>query len=76
MTFDNMAKAIEAFEATLITPAARFDAFLEGNAKALDKTEQKALSLFVEKGDYFEFRVGSVRPALPRHAEAEGNGGE
>lgn len=26
VTFDNMAKAIEAFEATLITPASRFDA--------------------------------------------------
>ena len=33
VTFDNMAKAIEAFEATLITPAP-FDAFLNGNEAA------------------------------------------
>ena len=31
VTFDNMAKAIEAFEATLVTPGARFDRFLAGD---------------------------------------------
>jgi cytochrome c peroxidase len=30
VTFDNFAKALEAFEATLITAASRFDQFLEG----------------------------------------------
>ena len=35
VNFDNMAKAIEAFETTLITPGAPFDAFLKGDARAL-----------------------------------------
>ncbi len=30
VSFDNMANAIEAFEATLITPNSRFDKFLDG----------------------------------------------
>ena len=50
VTFDNMAKAIEAFEATLITPASRFDQFLEGNANALSPQEKQGLALFLEKG--------------------------
>ncbi|MGN7610878.1 cytochrome-c peroxidase [Magnetococcales bacterium HHB-1] len=50
VNFDNMAKAIEAFEATLITPASRFDQFLEGNAKILTKQEKSGLSLFMSKG--------------------------
>lgn len=50
VTFDNMAKAIEAFEATLITPASRFDQFLEGNTAALTADEKKGLGLFMDKG--------------------------
>lgn len=50
VTFDNMAKAIEAFEATLITPASRFDQFLEGNVNALTKHERDGLKLFMDKG--------------------------
>jgi len=50
VTFDNFAKAVEAFEATLITPAARFDQFLEGNETAIDETEKKGLRLFLNKG--------------------------
>jgi len=50
VTFDNITKAIEAFEATLITPASRFDQFLEGNAGALTAEEKKGLSLFMDKG--------------------------
>jgi cytochrome c peroxidase len=45
-----MAKAIEAFEATLITPASRFDQYLEGNANALTAMEKKGLQLFIDKG--------------------------
>jgi len=48
--FDNMAKAIEAFEATLITPASPFDQFLQGNATALNDEQQKGLALFMDKG--------------------------
>lgn len=50
VTFDNMAKAIEAFEATLITPASRFDQFLEGNAAVLTEQEKQGLTLFIDKG--------------------------
>ncbi len=49
VTFDNMAKAIEAFEATLITPAP-FDGYLNGNLDALDADQKAGLALFVEKG--------------------------
>jgi len=34
LTYDNVAKAIAAFERTLVTPS-RFDEFLGGNTKAL-----------------------------------------
>jgi cytochrome c peroxidase len=50
VTFDNVTKAIEAFEATLITPGSRFDQFLEGNAAALDAQEKQGLKLFLDKG--------------------------
>ncbi len=49
VNFDNMAKAIEAFEATLITPAP-FDAFLNGNDDALTPEAKKGLALFIDKG--------------------------
>jgi len=49
VSFDNMARAIEAFEATLITPAP-FDAFLNGDEMALDDTQKEGLQLFVDKG--------------------------
>jgi len=50
VTFDNFAKAVEAFEATLITPASRFDQYLEGNASAMNEQETRGLGLFVDKG--------------------------
>lgn len=50
VTFDNMAKAIEVFEATLITPDSRFDKYLNGDASALTKTEKEGLNLFIEHG--------------------------
>ncbi len=43
------AEALEAYEATLITPA-RFDRFLEGATDALDRTERRGLELFMELG--------------------------
>ncbi|WP_371060422.1 cytochrome-c peroxidase [Rhodosalinus sp. 5P4] len=49
VTFDNFAKAIEAFEATLITPS-RFDAWLNGDDNALDAEETQGLELFLEAG--------------------------
>lgn len=49
VSFDNFAKAIEAFEATLITPAP-FDAWLNGDEAALSADEVAGLELFIEKG--------------------------
>ena len=49
VTFDNFAKAIEAFEATLITPAP-FDAFLNGDDDALTTEAKQGLALFMDKG--------------------------
>ena len=49
VTFDNMARAIESFEATLITPAP-FDAYLNGDDTALNDDEKAGLSLFMDKG--------------------------
>ena len=49
VTFDNFAKAIEAYEATLITPAP-FDAFLNGDAAALNEEQKEGLALFMDKG--------------------------
>ncbi|MFW5823414.1 MAG: cytochrome-c peroxidase [Marinobacter sp.] len=72
VTFDNMATAIEAFEATLITPDAPFDQFLRGDDRALDEEEKEGLALFMDKGcaachggvnfggeDYYPFGVVS-----------------
>ena len=50
VTFDNMANAIEVFEATLLTPNSRFDKYLKGDAKALSKDELKGLELYLDKG--------------------------
>jgi len=50
VSFDNMAKAIEAFEATLITPGSRFDQYLEGDAATLTAQEKEGLKLFIDRG--------------------------
>ncbi len=50
VTFDNTAKAIEIFEATLLTPNSRLDEYLRGNSTALHKEEQEGLILFMNKG--------------------------
>lgn len=50
VSFDNMAKAIEVYEATLNTPDAPFDRFLKGNRKALGAIETSGLKLFIDKG--------------------------
>jgi cytochrome c peroxidase len=49
VTFDNFAKASEAFEATLITPAP-FDAYLNGDENALTLEAKQGLQLFMDKG--------------------------
>lgn len=48
--FDNFAKAIEAFEATLVTPGSRLDKFLAGDDAAMNEQEKKGLRLFLDAG--------------------------
>jgi len=50
VSFNNTVKAIEAFEATLLTPDSRFDKYLKGDQSALNADETAGLKLFVEKG--------------------------
>src|SRR5690606_25534884 len=50
VTFDNMAVAIEAYEATLITPEAPFDKYLRGDSAALNEKEKEGLALFMDRG--------------------------
>ncbi|WP_457621634.1 cytochrome-c peroxidase [Persephonella sp.] len=49
LTYDNIAKAIAAFERTLVTPS-RFDKFLRGDTNALTEKEKEGLRLFIDKG--------------------------
>ena len=50
ISFDNMARAIEVFEATLITPDAPFDRYLKGDRKALTPKQVDGLKTFMDKG--------------------------
>lgn len=50
VTIGNTKRAIAAFEATLITPNAPFDRFLEGEADALDQQQKRGLRLFIDSG--------------------------
>ena len=49
VSLDNMARAIGAFERKLVTPA-RWDKFLQGDAKALTDEEKIGLNVFVDTG--------------------------
>jgi cytochrome c peroxidase len=49
VTFNNMAKAIGAFERGLVTPS-RFDSYLAGDDDALTKKEKSGLMTFLETG--------------------------
>jgi len=49
VTVDNFAKAVGAFERTLITPAP-FDAFLKGNKDAMTLQQKRGLGTFIDNG--------------------------
>jgi cytochrome c peroxidase len=49
VTYDNMQKAIAAFERTLLTPS-RFDKFMQGNVDAITAEEKAGLGLFIASG--------------------------
>ncbi len=50
VTFENMAKAIAVFEATLITPGSALDRYLGGRENALSGAEKEGLKIFMDKG--------------------------
>lgn len=50
VTFDNVARAIEIYEATLLTPDSRFDRYLQGDTAALNDLERAGLRTFAMKG--------------------------
>jgi cytochrome c peroxidase len=50
VTFENMARAIEVFEATLVTPNSKFDQYLGGKTDALNASEKHGLEIFMAKG--------------------------
>lgn len=79
VSFDNMAAAIEAFEATLLTPHSPFDRFLAGEDDAMTEIEKRGLTKFIDTGcaschmgvnfggqDYFPFGVVEVPDAEVR----------
>ncbi|HEY5804767.1 MAG TPA: cytochrome-c peroxidase [Lysobacter sp.] len=85
VSFDNTAKALEAFEATLITPDAPFDRFLGGESGALDARQKRGLDLFIGNGcvachgginlggqSFFKF--GAIKPPDPRLLPAADQG--
>ena len=49
ITWDNLTKAIAAFERKLITPS-KFDDYLVGDDKALNEQQKRGLQLFMDKG--------------------------
>ena len=49
ITFDNVTKAIAAYEKTLVTRS-KYDEFLEGNENALTQKEKRGLNLFIDMG--------------------------
>jgi cytochrome c peroxidase len=82
ITFDNVARAIETFEATLLTPDAPFDRYLKGKRDALTPKQEDGLRAFLDKGcaschggvnvggaGYFPFGVREAPSAQIRPAE-------
>lgn len=54
----NVAKAIAAFERTLVTPDSRFDAYARGDKQALTEREKRGLLLFIGKAACSECHSG------------------
>ncbi len=50
MTVENAAKAVAAFERTLITPDSPYDRFVEGDHSALSEQQQRGMKLFESTG--------------------------
>ena len=50
MTVDNAARAVAAFERTLITPDSPYDRFVKGDKSALSEQQQRGMNSFAEIG--------------------------
>jgi len=50
LTYDNIAKAIAAYERTLITPNSPFDRYLRGDKDALSESAKRGMKLFEKVG--------------------------
>jgi cytochrome c peroxidase len=50
MTVDNAARAVAAFERTMITPNSSYDRFVKGDEDALDEQQQRGMNSFAELG--------------------------
>jgi len=50
VNFENVVKAIEAFEVKLVTPGAPFDRFMNGADRAMSDEQKAGLALFVDRG--------------------------
>ena len=50
MTVENAARAVAAFERTLITPNSAYDRFVKGDKTALTERQQRGMNLFAEVG--------------------------
>ena len=50
LTYDNLARAIAAYERTLITPNSAFDRYIQGDKKALSKQAQRGMKLVEDIG--------------------------
>ncbi|MDR0480565.1 MAG: cytochrome-c peroxidase [Gallionellaceae bacterium] len=50
VTYDNIAKAIAAYERTLVTPNSPFDQYIKGNKKALSAQAQRGMKLVEDTG--------------------------
>lgn len=50
MTVDNAAKAVAAFERTLITPNSAYDKFVKGDKNAMTKQQQRGMDKFASVG--------------------------
>ncbi len=66
VTIDNLAKAIAAYERTLVTPGSPFDQYLAGNKKAISTKAQQGYKLVVETGCIScHMGVNFAGPSLP-----------
>ena len=68
VNFDDLAKAIAAFERTIVSKNVPFDKFLQGDTKALSNAQQRGLALFKSKAGCVRCHGGAVLTDQKLHA--------